>query len=85
MNEYHIIFYFSDKVNVSTNVNSELEIKDFTEEFNMTLQKANKDFINLIGQSPQVMINRNNLLFYTIEKIEDNKRAYFDKLTKGGD
>lgn len=67
MNKYHVVVYFSDKINFETYIDSQLDIKEFTDE---TSEKSNtKDniFINFIGDDIKYCVNRNNVLFYTIE------------------
>ncbi len=64
---YHITFYFSDKINFETNVESELELNDFIIDFNNKIQIKEQRFVNFIGDRQKVMINIANVLFYTID------------------
>lgn len=66
MKNYHIIFYFSDKINLETNVTSELELNDFVLDFNKKIQIKDQRFVNFIGDGKKVSINMDNVLFYTI-------------------
>lgn len=67
MKNYHIIFYFSDKINFETNVASELELNDFVLDFNKKIQIKDQRFVNFIGDGKKVSINMDNVLFYTID------------------
>lgn len=67
MKIYHIIFYFSDKVNFETNIESELELNDFIYDFNKKIQMKDQRFVNFIGNGKKVMVNMDNVLFYTID------------------
>ena len=68
MKNYHITFYFSDKVNFETFVPSELELNDFVLEFNNKLQSQNTKFVNFIGDDiKKVSVNLDNVLFYVID------------------
>ncbi len=69
MNEYHIIIYFSDKINYETYIGSELDIKEFTDEISKRFNAKDRTFINFIGDDIKFSINKNNVLFYTIEKV----------------
>lgn len=66
-NNYHITFYFSDKINFETNVASELELNDFIFDFNKKIQIKDQRFVNFIGDGKKVSINMDNVLFYTID------------------
>ena len=70
MNEYHIKIYFSSTINFETNVTSSLDINEFTEEFNEKFDTRDNRFINFIGDDIKCSVNRNNVLFYTIELIQ---------------
>lgn len=70
MYSYHLIFYFSDKINFETTVDSDLEINEFVVDFNKKIQQANMKYINFLG-NPIITINMDNVLFYKIE--ETNK------------
>lgn len=71
MNKYHIIFYFSNTLNFETNVKSELEINDFIIEFNNKIQNSHQNFVNFVGDGKKFTINMDNVLFYTVEEIEE--------------
>lgn len=70
MNEYHIKIYFSSTINFETNVKSSLDINEFTEEFNEKFDTGDNRFINFIGDDIKCSVNRNNVLFYTIELMQ---------------
>ena len=72
MNSYHIQFYFSEKVNFETNVDSNLNLKEFVEDFNSKIQQSSTKYINFLGE-PTITINMNKVLFYTIidKKIKE--------------
>lgn len=84
MNKYHVVVYFSDKINFETYIDSKLDIKEFTDEMSEKFNAKDNIFVNFIGDDIKYCINKNNVLFYTIEKAKERKRTYFDKLTKGG-
>lgn len=67
MNEYHIIIYFSDKINFETYIDSQLDIKEFTNEIREKFNAKDNIFVNHINNDIVYSINRNNILFYTIE------------------
>lgn len=67
MNKYHIVVYFSDKINFETYIDSQLNIKEFTDETSEKFNTKDNIFINFIGDNIKYCINRNNVLFYTIE------------------
>ena len=67
MNKYHVIVYFSDKINFETYIDSQLNIKEFTDEIRETFNTKDNIFIYFIGGDIKYCINRNNVLFYTIE------------------
>lgn len=67
MNKYHVVIYFSDKINVETYIGSQLDIKEFIEETSEKFNAKDNIFINFIGDDIKYCINRNNVLFYTIE------------------
>ena len=69
MNKYHITIYFSDKINFATYIESGLDIKEFTDETSKKFNVKNNTFINFIGDDIKFSINKNNVLFYTIEKV----------------
>lgn len=79
MNEYHIKIYFSSTINFETNVTSSLDINEFTKEFNEKFDTRDNRFINFIGDDIKCSVNRNNVLFYTIELIRIEKGEYNDK------
>ena len=67
MNKYHVVVYFSDKINFETYIDSQLDIKEFTDETSKKFNTKDNIFINFIGDDIKYCINRNNVLFYTIE------------------
>lgn len=67
MNEYHIKIYFSSTINFETNVESPLDINEFTKEFSGKFDTKDNVFINFIGDDIKYCVNINNVLFYTIE------------------
>ena len=67
MNKYHITIYFSSTMNLETNVESELDIKDFTNEMSEKFNSKDNIFLNFIGDDIKYSVNRNNVLFYTIK------------------
>lgn len=67
MNKYHVAVYFSDKINFETYVDSQLDIKEFTDEMSKKFNAKDDIFINFIGRDIKCCINKNNVLFYTIE------------------
>lgn len=67
MNRYHVIFYFSDKINFETYIDSQLDINEFTDEMSEKFNTKDNIFINFIGDDIKCCINKNNVLFYTIE------------------
>ena len=67
MNNYHVVVYFSDKINFETYIDSQLDIKEFTDELKEKFNAKDNIFINFIGADIKCCVNRNNVLFYTIE------------------
>ena len=67
MNRYHVVVYFSDKINFETYIDSQLNIKEFTDETEEKFNTKDNIFINFIGDDIKYCVNRNNVLFYTIE------------------
>ena len=67
MNRYHVVVYFSDKINFETYIDSQLNIKEFTDETGEKFNTKDNIFINFIGDDIKYCVNRNNVLFYTIE------------------
>lgn len=67
MNKYHVVVYFPDKINFETYIDSQLDIKEFTDETSKKFNTKDNIFINFIGDDIKYCINRNNVLFYTIE------------------
>ena len=67
MNKYHVVVYFSDKINFETYIDSQLNIKEFTDETREKFNTKDNIFINFIGDDIKYCVNRNNVLFYTIE------------------
>lgn len=72
MNKYHVVIYFSDKINFETHIDSQLDIKEFTDEMSKSFNEKNNMFINFIGNDIKYCINKNNVLFYTIELKQKN-------------
>lgn len=70
MNKYHVVVYFSNTVNFETYIDSQLDIKEFTDEMREKFNVKDNIFINFIGDDIKYCINRNNVLFYTIELIQ---------------
>ena len=70
MNRYHVVVYFSDKINFETYIDSQLNIKEFTDETREKFNTKDNIFINFIGDDIKYCINRNNVLFYTIELMQ---------------
>ena len=67
MNEYHVVVYFSNTVNFDTYITSSLDIKEFTNKIREKFNTKDNIFINHINNDIVYSINRNNVLFYTIE------------------
>ena len=67
MNNYHVVVYFSDKINFETYIDSQLDIKEFTDELREKFNAKDNIFINFLGDDIKYCVNRNNVLFYTIE------------------
>lgn len=67
MNNYHVVVYFSDKINFETYIDSQLDIKEFTDELREKFNAKDNIFINFVGDDIKYCINKNNVLFYTIE------------------
>lgn len=67
MNRYHVVVYFSDKINFETYIDSQLDINEFTNEISKKFNTKDNIFINFIGDVIKCCVNRNNVLFYTIE------------------
>ena len=67
MNNYHLVVYFSDKINFETYIDSQLDIKEFTDELREKFNGKDNIFINFVGDDNKYCINRNNVLFYTIK------------------
>ena len=67
MNKYHVVVYVSDKINIETYIDSQLDIKEFTDEISKKFNAKDNIFINFIGDDIKYCFNRNNVLFYTIE------------------
>lgn len=71
MNKYHITIYFSDKIYYETNINSKLELDAFANDVSIKFNAKDVPFINFIGEDIKYIINRNNVLFYTIERADE--------------
>lgn len=67
MNEYKVTFKFIDGTEFTIQVDSNDDLKDFTTKFNEQFQDKRADYVNFIGEEPFTMVNKNNILFYTIE------------------
>lgn len=67
MNRYHVVVYLSDKINFETYIDSQLDINEFTNETSKKFNTKDNIFINFIGGVIKCCVNRNNVLFYTIE------------------
>lgn len=67
MNKYHVVVYFSDKINLETYIESQLDIKEFTDEMSEKFNVKDNIFVNFIGDDIKYCVNKNNVLFYTIE------------------
>lgn len=67
MNKYHVVVYFSDKINFETYIDSQLDIKEFTDELREKFNAKDNIFINFVGDDIKYCVNRNNVLFYTIK------------------
>ena len=67
MNEYKVTFKFIDGTEFTIQVDSNDDPKDFTTKFNEQFQDKRADYVNFIGEEPFTMVNKNNILFYTIE------------------
>ena len=72
MNRYHLKIYFSNTVNYETDVDSKLDMNNFIEDMDKKLNKANNKFITFVGDDVKYSINTNNVLFYTIELVQQN-------------
>lgn len=70
MNKYYVVSYFSDKRNFETYIESQLDIKEFTDEMSEKFNAKDNIFVNFIGDDIKYCVNRNNVLFYTIELIQ---------------
>ena len=70
MNKYHVVVYFSDKINFETYIDSQLDIKEFTDGLREKFNAKYNIFINFLGDDIKCSVNRNNVLFYTIELIQ---------------
>lgn len=67
MNIYKITFKFKDKIEYTFYVESNDDPKDFATKFNEQIQDTRADYVNFMGVEPFTMVNKNNILFYTIE------------------
>lgn len=67
MNKYHLVVYFSDKINFETYIDSQLDIKKFTYKLGEKFNTKDNIFINFIDDDIKYCVNKNNVLFYTIE------------------
>lgn len=73
MNKYHMTIYFYDEIYYETNIDSPLELDAFTSDISVKFNTKDIPFINFAGGDIKYTINRNNVLFYTIEKIDDEE------------
>ena len=78
MNKYHVVVYFSDKINFETYIDSQLDIKEFTDEIKEKFNAKDNIFINFIGNDIKCCVNRNNVLFYTIELVQTGETEVGD-------
>lgn len=67
MNKYHVVVYFSDKINFETYIDSQLDIKEFTDELEEKFDAKDNIFVNFVDVNKKYCVNINNVLFYTIE------------------
>lgn len=67
MNRYHLVIYSLDKTSYETYIDSQLDINEFTDETSEKFNTKDNIFINFIGDDIKCCVNRNNVLFYTIE------------------
>lgn len=67
MNKYHVVVYFSDRINLETYIDSQLDIKEFTDELEEKFDAKNNIFVNFVDVNKKCCVNINNVLFYTIE------------------
>ena len=67
MNRYHVVIYSLDKTNFETYIDSQLDINEFTDETSEKFNTKDNIFINFIGDDIKCCVNKNNVLFYTIE------------------
>ena len=67
MNKYHVVVYFSDKINFETYIDSQLNIKEFIDEMSVKFNPKDNIFVNFIADDIKYCVNKNNVLFYTIE------------------
>lgn len=67
MNKYHVVVYFSDKINFETYIDSQLDINEFKDEISEKFNAKDNIFVNFIGDDIKCCVNKNNVLFYTIE------------------
>ena len=67
MNKYRVVVYFSDKVNNEYYIDSQLDIKEFTDELKEKFNAKDNIFINFVGGDIKCCVNRNNVLLYTIK------------------
>lgn len=70
---YLLEVYFADKSKIQSTSESNQSISKFTNNFNKKAQKNNIEFWNIIGDKKKIMINKNNILFYTIELVRERK------------
>lgn len=67
MNKYRVVVYFSDKVNIETYIYSQSDIKEFTDEIKEIFEANDNIFVNFTDVDIKCCVNKNNVLFYTIE------------------
>ena len=67
MNRYHVVVYFSDRINFETYIDSQLDIKEFTDELEEKFDAKDNIFVNFVDVNKKYCVNINNVLFYTIE------------------
>lgn len=78
MNKYHVVVYFSDKINFETYIDSQLDTKEFTDEIKEKFNAKDNIFVNFIGDDTKLCVNRNNVLFYTIELVQTGETEVGD-------
>ena len=70
MNKYRVVVYFSDRTNIEYCINSQLDMKEFTDEIEEIFDTKNNIFVNFGDDCIEYCININNILFYTIKLVQ---------------